>query len=307
MNALRNLTASGSFPGTAAVPGRTDQNGFVRRLAIGFAFFAFFAGVALHAAAAPELSLSLQGIANETVEQGEPLRVTVRIEAPERSTVAWTLAPASGTWADAVAVEILPENRDEPLARGAVVGTPDQPHAVIDRDRVAGGLWRFGPDAMQRLVPGTYRVRAKLTVRDGAGWKGTAESETLTLTVMAASQAPERVGLKALALARDALLAGEPEKAAKLLDPELTRDPKQFRHLLLRAAVAERAGNYLAAELCLYVARLSAGEKPVGYPNVELEELGRRVAELRIRSAAATRVDPPAWSWPPDSLRRVQP
>lgn len=303
MNVIPEIWPNASFLGTATVPVRNGQNGFWRRLAV---LFACVAGVTLHAADAPELSLSLQGIANDTVEQGEPLRVTVRIEAPESSTAAWTLAPASGTWAEAVAVEILSENREEAVARGAVVGTPDQPYAVIDRDRVAGGLWRFGPDAMQRLAPGSYRVRATLAVRNGTGWQGTAQSDALTLNVIAPSSAPERVGLKALALARDALLVGETEKAARLLDAELTRDPKQFRLLLLRAAVAERVGNHLAAELCLNVARVNAGPKPVGYPNVELEELSRRVAALRIRlNGGVPRVDPPAWSWPPDSVVRA--
>jgi hypothetical protein len=257
---------------------------------------------------APELSLSLSGVADETVATGEPLQVTVRIEAPATFTGAWTLAPASGTWADAVAVEILPQGRNEPAARGVVVGKPDQPHATLDRERIAGGLWRFPPEAMQRLAPGSYRVRAKLTVRDGSGWKGAAESEELPLTVIAPSNAPERAGFRSLALARDAFLAGENEKAAKLLDAELTREPQNFRLLLLRAAVAERVGNFPAAQLCLNVARRSVGENAAGYPNVELEELsGRVMAGLMRPPASAGQADPPAWSWPPDSVVRALP
>ncbi len=257
------------------------------------------------AADAPELYLSLRGVADDTIEQGEPLHVSVLIEAPDGSTGTWLLAPAAGTWADAVSVEILAAGRNAPVVRGLAVGAPEQPAATVDAGRVAGGLWRVPAELMQPLAPGAYRVRATLAIAGGTGWKGTARSEELPLTVVAPSGAPARAGLKALALARDALLAGEPEKAAQLLDAELQRDPLQFRVLVLRARVAEQAGNPLAAQWLLNTARLSTAETADGYPNVELEELGARVlASLTNPAPEGATPKPPDWSWPPANVLR---
>jgi hypothetical protein len=270
----------------------------------------FFAGVLAAASApaadAPDLYLSLRGVADDTVAQGEPLQVSVLIEAPDDSTDTWLLAPTAGTWADAIAVEILGADGNAPVARGLAAGAPEQPTATVDAGHVAGGLWRVPAEQMQPLAPGAYRVRAKLVIADGAGWKGTARSEELPLTIVAASSAPERAGLKALALARDALLAGELEQAAKQLDDVLQREPTHFRALLLRARVADQAGNPLAAQWLLNTAQLSTAESAGGYPNVELEELGARVlASLPNPPPDKATAEPPAWSWPPGSVLRV--
>jgi hypothetical protein len=286
---------------------RIARNGTPARIAraLGMAVVVVMLGNTLRAAEVPELFLSLSGVAEETIEPGEPLRVTLQIEAPRTFGGTWSLAPATGTWADAVTVEILPEGRTEPAVQARVVGQPEQPHATIAADRTAGGMWRFRAEDTERLSPGAYRVRARLVVRDGAGWKGTAESDELPLTVVASSAANGRAGLKTLALARDALLSGETERSARLLDEELERSPGSFRVLLLRAAVAERAGNLAAAQLLLNLAAHSLGGKMQGYPNIEFDELSRRVLAGLLRPAAGDASPPPVWSWPPEAVMRA--
>src|SRR3954464_10081806 len=78
---------------------------------------AILAGVA-HAADTqpPLISLSLRGVADRTVEQGEPLSVAVRLTAPQESSVI-ELAPSSGTWVDTVSVEIASGSSAIPIAR----------------------------------------------------------------------------------------------------------------------------------------------------------------------------------------------
>ena len=260
------------------------------------------------AADGPELYLSLQGVADETVAQGEPLRVAVLIETGAEST--WLLAPASGTWADAVAVEILAADSDTAVARAQAAGQPDEATATVDGERVAGGLWRFPADAVQALPPGAYRLRAALAISDGPGWHGTAASDELPLTVLPPSDDPARAAQKTLALAQDALLSGDPQAAAKILDEELGRDPAQFRPLLLRAIIAEQAGNPLAAQWLLNLAELGNPVEPGSYPNVDFEETRARVLAALLNPAPGSPLpEPPAWSWPPvsvlDALREL--
>src|SRR4051812_4664291 len=144
---------------------------------------AMLAGVAPAADTQPPLiSLSLRGVADRTVEQGEPLSVAVRLTAPQESLVI-ELAPSTGTWVDAVSVEIVSGPGAVPIARAAAVGRPDSPSATLDRNRIAGGLWIFSSAAMQGVTPGDYLVRVRLKIETGSGWKGETVSNALPLKV----------------------------------------------------------------------------------------------------------------------------
>ena len=57
---------------------------------------------------APQISLSLRGVGDDTVEQGEPLRITVRLTSPRGFAGTIELAPASGNWSDKIVVELVP-------------------------------------------------------------------------------------------------------------------------------------------------------------------------------------------------------
>src|SRR5688572_18608248 len=92
---------------------------------------------------APEISLSLRGVPDEIVEQGEPLRITVRLDAPPDTTDVIELAPASGTWSDAITVELTPAEGGPMVVRAELVGKAAAPHATLSATQVAGGLWRL--------------------------------------------------------------------------------------------------------------------------------------------------------------------
>ena len=249
----------------------------------------------------PEIYLSPVGIADGTIGQGEPLQVRVLIEAPDEAPGPWLLTPASGTWADAVAVEIVGVTR----VRATVVGQPEQASATIDADNLAGGLWRFSAESMQNLLPGDFALRATLAVSNGPGWQGEVQSDDHPITVLPGAD-PARAGLTALAFARDALLTGQIETAAKVLDGQLERDPLQFRLLLLRATAAEQAGNLLAADWLLNLAQLGSEDESGGYPNTDLYETRQRIQAARLEPAHEGQpLEPPSWSWPSPAVLRA--
>jgi hypothetical protein len=268
---------------------------------------AMLAGVA-HAADTqpPLISLSLRGVADRTVEQGEPLSVAVRLTAPPQESSVIELAPSSGTWVDAVSVEIASGPNAIPIARATAVGRPDSPRATLDRNRIAGGLWIFSSAAMQGLAPGDYVVRVRLKVEAGTGWKGEAVSNALLLKVVAPSAATSHVTQRALSRANEAMLADRGEEAAGILDAVLLTSPDNRDVLLLRAMVADRAGNLTAALLC--VNRAARGLSANGPPPSDLFEARTRLqAKLLQPQAESEKAPPPSWSWPPVSVLRSPP
>ena len=251
---------------------------------------------------APEIGISLRGVAQGTIEQGEPLRIAVRLEAPGDSANPLVLAPATGTWVDAIAVELVSAATGTVAARAEIAGQPASPHATLDRERIAGGLWQVRGESMAGVPPGEYIVRARLEISSGVGWKGSAVSDEMNLRIVATSTDPERRSQRLIARANEALLAGKPEAAAHLLDAELEKSPDDFPLLVLRAAIALRAGNPLAAQSCANRARLLLPPHP-DHPSRELEELAGRIFATSLSSPPGTPdVKPPAWSWPPAAV-----
>jgi len=260
--------------------------------------FALFIGLLpvspLLAAAAPtpEISLSLRGVADRIVEQGEPLRVVVRLQAPRGTKEAITLAPASGTWADALTVELLQATSAAVAARAETTGKPDASSATLDAKHVAGGLWRFSPETMLAVAPGSYRLRVQLKIDSGRGWKGVSARE-MPLTVVAPVTKPS--AQRIVNRAQDLLLTDKVQEAATLVDAELKNVPRDYALLKVRALIAEKAGNPYAAIMCLNAANFSTAKKTAGQPPAEDGEMLARLEKLRKTASA----NPPAWSWPP--------
>ena len=256
-------------------------------------------------APAPEISLSVRGAAGQTVEQGEPLRIVVRLRAPRGTSEAISLAPAGGTWAEAIRVEIVPDAGSAVPKVAEAVGKPDVPHAALDKAHVAGGLWRFSAEVMQTLTPGNYLVRGRLAIPRGSpGWTGEVISAPIQLEVVAKSDAVDRVAQRAVNRAYDALLGGRVEEAASVLDAVLGNSPDDERLLMARAVVAEQAGNIFAAILCATRAERTRPLTSRGLPPIELQELQARLQ--RALPDAMKRPEKPAeWTWPPASVMKI--
>jgi hypothetical protein len=249
----------------------------------------------------PEISLSLRGAGDAIVEQGEPLRIAVRIRAPRGSKEKIILAPANGTWADAVRVEIIPASEKIVAASAEVVGKPDSPQAILDGRQIAGGLWRVSSEAVQRLAPGSYVVRARLSISAGSGWTGDVASVATRFEVVTPSGSPDRVAQRAVNRAHDFLLSGDVEGAASILDAVLLNSPDDVRLLTARAVVAESAGNIFAAMICVNRADRARPLTSKGPPPIELQELQARL-RLAIGDASQQTEPPADWTWPPANV-----
>jgi len=250
---------------------------------------------------APELSLSLRGLVDDSLEQGEPLRVAVRLESSGEGTGTVELAPSSGTWVDAVAVELSTVGSKGVIVRATAVGAPASPRATLNRGHVAGGLWMFAESSTRGLAPGDYVVRAHLSIKASTGWSGEAISEETSLRVIAISSAPERVSARTLVRAQIAFSANAFEEAARLLDVVLAKNPDDFELLCLRADVALSGGNPLAAMICVNRAASTLSLKGSGPPPLVLHKVQSRVFSARMAGPSPS-ANPPAWTWPPVSV-----
>ncbi len=241
-------------------------------------------------APAPELSLSL--------------RVTVRLESSGGGNGIVELAPASGTWIDAIAVELSAAGGGAALARATAVGTPSTPRATLDRNRVAGGLWMFPASVTQRLARGGYVVRARLSIEGGAGWSGDVSSEEAEFEIVEVSPVPERVIARMLARAQSAFSQGAFEEAARLLDSGLEKTPDEFELLCLRAEIALAGRNPMAAMICVNRAARILAPKSPGPPPAMLHDVQSRVLAAQLAQTASPG-NVPAWTWPPLSVLRL--
>jgi hypothetical protein len=265
------------------------------------ALLALRAAAAPAANPAPEISLSLRGVADRTIEVGEPLMVAVRIEVPDESPATIELAPASGTWADAVAVEISGTGNGAPVVRATLAAPPENRNAVLKAEEAAGGIWLLASSATGRLAPGDYVVRARLAIRDGRGWRGDAVSEPMPLRVVASSAAPERVLQRTLARATELALADSPAEAARVIDTVLSGDPDNIRLLTARAALCMRGGDFRAARVCVNRALSRVEREETRHPPIGLFELENQVTAALMTSGAA-QATPPDWTRLPASV-----
>src|ERR1035437_7117478 len=266
-----------------------------------------FSTLALRVAAAPaanltpEVSVTLRGAADHTIEVGEPLFVAVRIDVPDESDATIELAPGSGTWADAVEVEISGASNGAPKLHAQLVAKPESAIATLDAERNAGGVWFLSSATSGKLAPGEYLVHARLMIHDGTGWKGEAVSDEIALHIAATSTATERVIQRTMALAHEAVLADAPQEAARLLDSLLTGDPDNIPLLTMRGALCARRGAYHAAMACVNRAMRRVEREGWTHPPIELFELEDQVA-IALMAPSVTQVALPDWTRPPASV-----
>jgi len=260
-----------------------------------------------------ELGLSLQGAGVEIVVQGEPLLVAVRLRLVDGTaeTGPIALAPVSGSWADAIRVQLVRPSDGKPAAEAVAVGESESNAATVSLSLVAGGMWRFPAATLQVLAPGQYEVRARLAIDAAApgsgGWTGAVESPAVALMVAPRSNLSDGGAQYALAVARDAIVDGRLEEAAATVDALLRTQPDDIQAWTLRIVIAEQAGNLPAAVLGLnraFAIERDALHGGLEEPNPELATLQQQIMEATFAAdpvvLAANAV--PEWSWPPFDL-----
>lgn len=260
-------------------------------------------------AAAPQVSVSVRDDGSGAFAAGEPWHVAVRLTTPRGATRPFEIAPVSGTWVDAVLVELLAGNSGTVAAKAEPVGQPDTAVATLDAKRIAGGVWRFPAATTRSLTPGEYRLRVRLVLKAGRGWTGEATADEIPVRIVAATADTSSAGSSNIPAgikqimnrAEDALLAGQVETAAGLVDEALKRTPLDGRLLILRARIAERAGNLSAAVICANGALRAEATAAGRHPDAEFVALHNRLAAARRAGAVSSSPPPvaPAWSWPP--------
>ncbi len=251
----------------------------------------------------PQVSVSLRGAVEQIVEQGEPWGVAVRLTSPPGSRRVYRLATATGTWTDALAVEIVPVAGTAPAARATPVGKPEAAVATLDANHMAGGLWRFSPESMQSVVPGDYLLRVQLRFDRGADGPGIAAAESIPLKVVPPAAAPPVRRL--VNEARDRMLANRLEEAAREIDSVLRVRPRDPDLLMVRAQIAEQAGNPFAATMCFNAATFApAGKATSGQPPAEELAMQARLAKARQRALTAS-TESPQWTWPPPEVAQA--
>lgn len=256
-----------------------------------------------------ELGVFLRGDADGRVEQGEPLRVDIRLQmADDAGPGAVVLAPVSGTWVDAIVVQLIDTQGRPTGVRAQTFGRPESAATTLSPGRIAGGLWRFAPESTQALRPGVYALRARLAVSAAApgsgGWTGEVLSPDIPVEIVVPSSEPGSRAQRALSLARDAILDDRLEEAANLLDALLSEQRDNIQAWAVRAVVSERAGNIFGALQSVNEAHRLYEALGTGEPYVELITVNRRLIVALAAPDAAEKVAAPlpGWTWPPREM-----
>lgn len=247
------------------------------------------------------LMLSPQGVLNNSLERGEPLPVSVRLTSSADPRQPIELVPSSGTWVDLVRVELVDLGTGDVLARAQPMGAPDTARATLSRRQPASGVWLFSSADLAPVKGDGVIVRARLTIPGQPATSGTVASDNWSLSLVSPSAEPDRVSSRTRLRAQIALTQNQLPDAARLLDEALRQLPNDPDLLTLRADVALRAGNTAAAMLLVgRVGRLAPKAAANRQPPLLLEDVRNRI--LARSTVAAPAAEPPAWSWPPESV-----
>ncbi|MEO6992964.1 MAG: hypothetical protein ABI273_05020 [Lacunisphaera sp.] len=252
----------------------------------------------------PEVLFSLRGPEGGRLANDRPLFVAVRVESSVDKEAALCLAPAKGRWSDALSVELVSAGSPEKalLQAQRADGADEAAAATLGTGQAAEGTWLFSSAGIAKLTPGDYRVQVKLSVADGAGWRGTAAGEPVSVTLYTAggSATPEQQVQQALAWAAEAMAAKNWPKAAQLLDERLAADPDNIDLLKTRAVLCLEGKNLLAANVCVNRAWARVMREKWTHPPADLYALSQAVMAAFSQPPAATAGEPPpAWTMPP--------
>ncbi len=257
-------------------------------------------------AGVPEISLRLNGFAPGTkpfvLTQGEPLLVEFQLRHPDRhAKETILLEPPTGSWAERAKI-LVTDGRGTPSAwRFVVTGKPSPGGLALKPAAVTTLVLRMDEQARAAIVPGSYKMIARLELADGRGFRGTVDSEAASVNVVAAPASPVgmALGRRQLLRVRDSLLSGDlarAESAATEMQRAAPRRPEGFIGMaLVQEAKGERSGALLSVDLAISraiggdveeaaqqnkgVSRPERGKPPKMAP-VEYYELLRRIERL---------------------------
>ncbi len=218
-------------------------------------------GGAAPQAGAPLIALRLNGLAPGPepfmLTPGEPVLVEVQLRHPDRRAKdPIRLEPPTGSWAERAEV-IVTDGRGAVSAWHFVVtGKPSAGGLALQPAAVTTLVLRMDQDARAAVVPGSYKMLARLDLSDGRGFRGTVDSEAANISVVAASTTPvgRALGRRQLIRVRDALLRGD-VPAADIAATEMQRaEPRRPEGFIAMALVHEAKGERSRAILSVDMA-----------------------------------------------------
>jgi len=220
-------------------------------------------------AGVPEISLRLNGFAPGTkpfvLTQGEPLLVEFQLRHPDRhAKEPILLEPPTGSWAERAKI-LVTDGRGTPSAwRFVVTGKPSPGGLALQPAAVSTLVLRMEEGARAAIIPGSYRLIARLDLEDSRGFRGTVDSEAASVNVVAAPASPVgmALGRRQLLRVRDALLRGD-VAAAEVAATEMQRaEPRRPEGFIGMALVEEAKGQRSRAiqSVELAISRVSGGD-----------------------------------------------
>ena len=240
------------------------------------------AEAAVPTSSTPAIALRLNGLAPGTepfvLTPGEPVLVEVQLRHPDRrAKEPIRLEPPTGSWAERAKIVVSDAGGAAVAWRFVVTGNPSAGGLALQPATVTTLVLRIDQDARAAVVPGSYKMIARLDLGDGRGFRGTVDSEAANVNVVAALAAPvgAALGRRQLIRVRDALLRGDvpaAETAATEMQRTEPRRPEGFIAMaLVHEARGERSRAILSVEMA--ISRAMGGD--------ELDELAQKDSATR--------------------------
>ena len=228
------------------------------------AFILFLLPAAVFAVAepvAPDVDLRINGHASAPVPlplwRGEPVIAEVVLRTSSRdSAQPVTLDPPGGGWATSIKLIVTNASGGSETWAFVVAGKPSGGALTLQPDMVTTLVLRIEPTNTVAFVPGIYHVVARLDLADGRSWRGVIESEAIDVAVSLPPVAPTDADLASRKLfrVRDALLAGELERAQSSADEMIRADFRRPEGPMAMALVYEAKGDRRKAMVYVDVA-----------------------------------------------------
>ena len=219
------------------------------------------AETAVPVVAAPAIALRLNGLAPGTepfvLTAGEPVLVEVQLRHPDRrAKEPIRLEPPTGSWAERAKIVVTDAEGKVASWPFTVTGHPSAGGLALQPAAVTTLVLRMDQDARAAVVPGSYKMSARLDLGDGRGYRGTVDSEAANVNVVAASAAPVGVvlGRRQLIRVRDALLRGDVPAAEAAATEMLRAEPRRPEGFIAMALVHEVRGERSRAILSVEMA-----------------------------------------------------
>ncbi len=259
---------------------------------------------------APEISLRLNGFAPGAtpvvLTAGEPVLVELQLRHPDRrAKEPIRLEPPTGSWAERAKIVVTDGQGTVRDWRFVVTGKLSPGGLALKPAAVTTLVLRMDEDARRAIVPGSYKMIARLEPGDGRGFRGTIDSEPAAVNMVAASGqvAGAALGRRQLLRVRDSLLRGDvarAETAAMEMQRAEPERPEGFVGMaLVHEAKGERSRALFSVEIAISCAvgrvdeaaqqdktmsRREAGQKPPKMAPVEYYELLRRIERLPLET-----------------------